>query len=151
MKKVFMCLIVGLTACQDVLPGSSQKGNDDSLATRQYPHAFFVVEGVVTDSITQEAVADMALLFRWEDTVFTDENGAFYTQTVAYPTSQEFQLLINPYGACHVANYPCDTLSIPYLLPTFDLSREDVLRYGPQFFGSATYTLQYNIKPLIHE
>jgi hypothetical protein len=38
----------------------------DSLSSRQYPYAIFIVEGIVTDSLTQEPIKDLSVLLKWK-------------------------------------------------------------------------------------
>lgn len=138
-------------ACEDTIPFRYPPSQPDSLATRQIPHAFFVVSGTLIDSLTEEAIPDLSLILRSEDTVYTNEEGVFSTKTVAFPTSQEFSLLINPYGEGHNPLYAPETLYVHFILPTFQLAQGDILEYGSHFFGSTYMNVSKSLIPLVYE
>ena len=77
-----MCLIAvmfaGLLAsCADSIPFRDDPLKPDSLATREYPHAFFIIQGKTTDSISLEPVPGISVNLRTETPVFTEEGGSF--------------------------------------------------------------------------
>ena len=81
MKQLYfigIVLLAGFAAsCEDSIPFRYDPKQPDSLATRQYPHAFFVVQGIVTDSVSQEPVPEITVTMRTEDPVFTEEDGSY--------------------------------------------------------------------------
>lgn len=155
MKRLYfigIVLLAGLTAsCEDSIPFRYDPEQPDSLAARQYPHAFFVVQGTVTDSVSLEPVPEISVTIRTEDPVFTEEDGSFSVQTEAFPISQEFRLIINGYGEFYNPLYTAETLYVHFMLPTFQLTQEDILEYGPRFFGRAFLTINETLCPLVNE
>ncbi|HHV03992.1 MAG: hypothetical protein WCQ69_03230 [Bacteroidales bacterium] len=154
MKRIYLIGFVFLTgllvSCQDTIPFRYPL-QSDSLATREYPHAFFIVEGKIVDSLTQEPVPCISVYLRLEEPVFTDDDGIFRTQTIAFPISQEFRLIFNAYGEHFNPLYEPETLYVHFMLPTFQLTREEILEYGPQFFGSTYMTVNKILTPLEHD
>lgn len=154
MKRILLIGFVVLTglavSCRDTIPFSYHP-NTDSLATRKYPHAFFIVKGKILDSLSQEPISGISVNLRMEESVFTDEEGAFHTQTVAFPISQEFRILFNAYGEHFNPLYEPETLYVHFMLPTFQLTREDVLEHGPEFFGRTYMTINKILTPLEHD
>jgi hypothetical protein len=138
-------------ACEDTIPFRYMPSQPDSLATRQIPHAFFIVNGTLIDSLTEEPIPELPLILRSEDTVFTNEEGAFSAKTIAFPTSQEFRLLINPHGKHHNPLYAPETLYVNFMLPTFNLAQGDILEYGAHFFGRTYMTVTKSLTPLVYE
>jgi hypothetical protein len=155
MKRLYfigIVLLAGFMAsCEDSIPFRYDPDQPDSLATRQYPHAFFVVQGTVTDSLSLEPVPEISVTMRTEDPVFTKENGSFSVQTTAFPISQEFRLIINGYGEFYNPLYPAETLYVHFMLPTFQLTQEDIREYGPRFFGRAFLTINETLCPFVNE
>lgn len=146
-----VCSCFAISSCEDTIPFRYKPYPPDSLATRQIPHAFFIVNGMVQDSLTQEHIPDLPIALRSEEAVLTNEEGEFSAHTVAFPTSQEFRLLINPYGENHNPMYAPETLYIHFILPTFQLSQDDILEYGSYFFGSTYTTVTKTLTPLVYE
>lgn len=154
MKKAILYLIIisgTLCSCRDVLPFMPSGSISDSLSSRQYPYAIFIVEGIVTDSLTQEPIKDLSVLLRMEDPVSTNETGFYCAKTIAFPISQEFRMIINAPGEGYNVSYPSDTQYIHYVLPTFDLTREEVREFGPLFFGRAYLSINKPLVPLNYE
>ena len=147
----FAILTVLTAACQDSIPFRYDGKEPDSMSTRKYPHAFFVVHGQIIDSLAQEPISGMPVNLRLEDTVFTDSTGYFRTQTIAFPISQEFRLVFNTLGEHHNPLYNSETLYVHFMLPTFKLSQEEILEHGPRFFGSAYMTVNKTLIPLVDE
>lgn len=154
MKKAVLYLIMisgTLYSCSDVLPFMPSETVSDSLSSRQYPYAFFIVEGTVTDSLTQEPIPDLTVLLRMEEPVTTNETGYYCARTIAFPISQEFRMIINAQEEGYNASYPSDTQYISFVLPTFDLTREEVREFGPLFFGRAYLSINKPLVPLDYE
>ena len=147
----FVILSLLAASCQDSIPFRYDGEEPDSMSTRQYPHAFFIVHGQIVDSLTQEPIPEMPVNLRLEDTVFTDSTGLFRAQTIAFPLSQEFRLVFNTLGEHHNPLYNPETLYVQFMLPTFQLSQEEILEHGPQFFGSTYMTVNKTLSPLIDE
>lgn len=135
-----------LASCQDVVPYPSRNPSD-SLSVREYPHAFFIVEGTIIDSLSQEPIPNYPIKLHSEQPVATNEQGIFRAQTIAFPISQEFRLILNPLGEGHLPMYPTQTHYVSFFLPTFQLTKEDVIQHGPKFFGRTFMTLAYTILP----
>ena len=148
---MILVMVFATWSCEDTIPFRYKPSQPDSLATRQIPHAFFIVNGTILDSVTQESIPDLPITLRSEEPLLTDEEGAFSVQTVAFPTSQEFCLLINPYGEHYNPLYTPETLYIHFVLPTFRLTQDDILEYGSYFFGSTYMTVTKTLTPLVYE
>lgn len=147
----FVILSLLVAACEDSIPFRYEGKEPDSMSTRQYPHAFFIVHGQIVDSLTQGPIPGLPVNLRLEDTVFTDTTGFFRAQTIAFPISQEFRLVFNTRGEHHNPLYNPETLYVHFMLPTFKLSQEEILEHGPQFFGSAFMTINKTLSPLVDE
>ncbi|HNR27439.1 MAG TPA: hypothetical protein PKY83_05055 [Bacteroidales bacterium] len=147
----FIIITVITASCRDSIPFRYDPSEPDSLSTRRYPHAFFIVRGEIVDSLTQEPIPGLTVNLRQEDTVLTDSNGVYLAQTVAFPISQEFRMILNTYGEQHNPLYLPETLSVIFSMPTFKLSQDEILEHGPQFFGSAYVTINRTLIPLVHE
>ena len=151
-----MCLIAvmfaGLLAsCADSIPFRDDPLKPDSLATREYPHAFFIIQGKTTDSISLEPVPGISVNLRTETPVFTEEDGSFSVQTTAFPISQEFRVVFNAYGEHHKPVYLPETLYVHFMLPTFRLTQDEILEHGPKFFGRTYMTVDKPLSPLAYE
>lgn len=142
-------LLCVISACSDVVPFPEADVKGDS--KYEIPYAYFEVVGSITDTIIKEPLPMIAVQLRNEIPVLTDQNGFYSTYTSAFPIAQEFALIINPHGEHHNPGYTTDTAYVHYVLPTFQLTREDISLYGHCFFGHCQLTFDYILSPLAHE
>lgn len=137
-KRLFgiLPLLCVISACSDVVPfpEPNVKGELES----NLPFAYFVVEGTLTDTVAKTAVPLISVQLHNQPSVLTDENGHFITFTSAFPIGQEFSLVINGPGKLHQNAYPVESTFVHFLLPTFQLSREDITALGPEFLDAVT-------------